>query len=167
MEPDPRSDATTFDVLYRRHAADVFRFALYLSGRRAEAEDITAETFVRAWTAAEPMRMSTVQGYLFTIARNLFLQGLRRSRRQAPLADVHADPAAGPEALASRDSDVRAALAALAQLPELDRAAMLMRAGDEMPYEDIARALGMTLAAVKVRIHRARLALARIREATP
>ena len=156
---------TNLGDLYRQYAPDVFRFALYLSGERAEAEDITAETFVRAWTAPEPVRMSTVKGYLFTIARNLFLQGLRRTKRHAVLEDVHADTGPGPEAQADRDSELRVVLAALRRLPELDRAALLMRAEDEMPYEDIARALGITLASVKVKIHRARLALAHLREA--
>ena len=50
---------TDFGDLYRHHAQDVFRFALYLSGNHAEAEDLTAETFVRAWTAPEPIRMAT------------------------------------------------------------------------------------------------------------
>ena len=155
---------TSFGELYRQYAPDVFRFALYLSGERAEAEDLTSETFVRAWTAPEPVRMSTVKGYLFTIARNLFLQGRRRTRRQSELVDVHADPGPGPEVRADRDSELRVVLAALMRLPEIDRAALLMRAGDEMPYEDIARALGISLASVKVKIHRARLALAHIRE---
>lgn len=155
---------TNFGELYRQHAPDVFRFALYLSGERAEAEDITAETFVRAWTAAERVRMSTVKGYLFTIARNLFLQGRRRKSRETALDDVHPDPRRGPEAHADSDSELRAVLAALRQLPEVDRAALLMRAEDEMPYEDIARALGISLASVKVKIHRARLRLAHIRE---
>jgi DNA-directed RNA polymerase specialized sigma24 family protein len=39
---------TEFEALYGRYAADVFRFALFLSGNRADAEDITSETFVRA-----------------------------------------------------------------------------------------------------------------------
>ena len=155
---------TSFGELYRQYAPDVFRFALYLSGERAEAEDLTSETFVRAWTAPEPVRMSTVKGYLFTIARNLFLHGRRRTRRQSELTDVHADPGPGPEARVDRDSELRVVLAALKRLPEIDRAALLMRAGDEMPYEDIARALGISLASVKVKIHRARLALAHIRE---
>jgi RNA polymerase sigma-70 factor (ECF subfamily) len=149
---------------YRRHAPEVFRFVLYLSGDRSEAEDITAETFVRAWTAPEPIRMATVQGYLFTIARNLFLQGRRRSSRQTVLEDVHAAPGPGPEAQAERGSTLQAVLAALQCVPEIDRAALLMRAADEMPYEEIARALGISLASVKVKIHRVRLALAHIRE---
>jgi RNA polymerase sigma-70 factor (ECF subfamily) len=154
---------TNFGELYRQYAPDVFRFALYLCGERAEAEDITAETFVRAWTAAERIRMSTVKGYLFTIARNLFLHGRRKASRETGLEDVHADRGQGPEAKADADSELRAVLAALGQLPELDRAALLMRAEDEIPYEDIARALGISLASVKVKIHRARLKLAHIR----
>ena len=64
------------------------------------------------------------------------------------------------------NAELRAVLAELQKLPEVDRAALLMRAVEEMPYEEIARALGITLAAVKVKIHRARLALAHIRGAT-
>ena len=156
---------TNFGELYRQHAPDVFRFALYLSGDRTEAEDITAETFVRAWTSPEPIRMATVKGYLFTIARNLFLKSLRRRSRHVELSEALADPRPGPQALAERDSELSAALAALQKLPEIDRAALLMRAQDEMPYDEIARALGISLAAVKVKIHRARLSLARLREA--
>ena len=78
---------TDFSALYERYAPDVFRFALYLSGDRHEAEDITSETFVRAWTAPEPIRTATVKGYLLTIARNLFLQGLRRKSRQTAIDD--------------------------------------------------------------------------------
>jgi len=155
---------TNFGDLYGKYSADVFRFALYLSGNRADAEDITSETFVRAWTAPEPIRMATVKGYLFTIARNLFLQGKRMSARHVELSEELAAPGAGPHARAEQDSELAAALAALQKLPEVDRAALLMRAQDELPYEEIARALGISLASVKVKIHRARLALARIRD---
>ena len=54
----------------------------------------------------------------------------------------------------------------LQKLPEADRAALLMRAQHEMPYEDIAKTLGVSLAAVKVIIHRARLKLAEVRSRT-
>jgi RNA polymerase sigma-70 factor (ECF subfamily) len=136
---------------------------LYLSGQRAEAEDITSETFVRAWTAAEPIRTATVRAYLFTIARNLFLQGIRKKSRQVSLDEDLRDPQASPYAQAEQKAELRAVLAQMQKLPEIDRAALLMRAFDEMPYEEIARSLGISLAAVKVKIHRARLALADIR----
>ena len=76
---------TDFTELYRKYAPDVFRFALYLSGERSEAEDITSETFVRAWTSPEPIVMATVKGYLFTIARNLYLQRLRKRSKHVEL----------------------------------------------------------------------------------
>jgi len=154
---------TDFSALYERYAPDVFRFALYLSGDRHEAEDITSETFVRAWTAPEPIRTATVKGYLLTIARNLFLQGLRRKSRQTAIDDELRDPRASADGQAERNSEVAAVLANLQRIPEGDRAALLLRAVEEMPYEEIARALGISLAATKVRIHRARLALADVR----
>jgi len=158
---------TDLAALYTRYAADVLRFVLYLSGNREDAADITSETFVRAWTSPEPIRMATVKGYLFTIARNLYLQGLRRGRRQVPLPEELLDPAAGPAARAERRSEMEVALAGLQRLAELDRAALLMRAVDELPYEEIARALGLTPAATRVRVHRARRQLIALRDAPP
>jgi RNA polymerase sigma-70 factor, ECF subfamily len=147
-------------ALYRQHAPDVYRYALYLSGQRAEAEDITSETFARVWTSSAPIVMATVKGYLFTIARHLYLQGLRRSLRHDALGDELPDPGAGPEREAESSERLGATVARLQLLPELSRSAVLMHAVDGMAYEEIARVLGLTVAAVKVRIHRARFALA-------
>jgi RNA polymerase sigma-70 factor (ECF subfamily) len=154
---------TGFGELYKKYAPEVYHFALYLSGERGEAQDITSETFVRAWASSEPIRVATVKGYLFTIARNLFLQGLRKKSRNVALDEDLRDPQASPYAQAEQKAELQAVLAGLQKLPEIDRAALLMRAFDEMPYEEIARALGISLASVKVKIHRARLALADIR----
>ncbi len=156
---------TDFSALYRKHAPDVFRFALYLCGERSEAEDITAETFVRVWASPERIEMATVKGYLFTIARNLFLQGLRKKPRQVEL-DLDREPEDGqasPQARAEGKAELRAVVAGMQKLPEVDRAVLLMRAFDGMPYEEIARALDISLGAAKVKVHRARLALSGLR----
>ena len=155
---------TDFSTLYKKYAPEVFRFALYLSGDSSQAEDITSETFVRAWTSPEPIESATVKGYLLTIARNLFLHGLRRKSRQVPLQMELPDPQASPYLQAEQKEEFRALLAGLQELPEIDRAALLMRALDGMPYEEISRTLGISLSSAKVKIHRARLALARIRK---
>jgi RNA polymerase sigma-70 factor, ECF subfamily len=155
---------TDWSALYRKYAPDVFRFALYLSGERSEAEDITAETFVRAWTSPERIEVATVKGYLFTIARNLFLQGLRKRSRQVDLDREVSDARPDPHVQAERKAEFHAVLAEMQKLPEVDRAALALRAFEEMPYEEIARALGISLAAAKVKVHRARLALASLRE---
>ena len=150
---------TDLEALYRQYSADVFRFVLYLSGNRHEAEDITSETFVRAWTAPGEIRQATVKGYLFMIARNLFLKSRQRHRRHVELDEALRDPAPGHDVRAEQASELEDALAGLQELSEVDRAALVMRAMHEMPYDDIAAALGLSLAATKVRIHRARRAL--------
>jgi RNA polymerase sigma-70 factor (ECF subfamily) len=109
--------------------------------------------------------VATVRGYLFTIARNLFLQGLRKKSRHVALDENLRDPQASPYMQVEQKVELQAVLAGLQKLPEIDRAALLMRAFDEMPYEEIAQALGISLSAVKVKIHRARLALTNIRNA--
>jgi RNA polymerase sigma-70 factor (ECF subfamily) len=156
---------TDFSSLYKKYAPDVYRFALYLSGERGEAEDITSETFVRAWTSPGPIEMATVKSYLFTIARNLFLQGLRKKSRHVALDDELRDPQAGPYVQAEQREKLHVVMTELQRLPEASRSALLMRAMDGMAYEEIAQVLGNSLAAVKVKIHRARLALAGFRDA--
>jgi RNA polymerase sigma-70 factor (ECF subfamily) len=154
---------TDFSTLYQKYAPSVFRFALYLSGDRVEAEDITAETFARVWASAEPIRTETVKAYLFAIARNLFLQGLRRSTRRADLSGELADPKPDAQEQSEGRDELRAVLARLRLLPEIDRAAFIMRVFDETPYDEIARALGISVSSAKVKVHRARLALAKAR----
>jgi len=155
---------TDLSTLYKKYASDVFRFALYLSGDRNQAEDITSETFVRVWTSPEPIEVATVKGYLLTIARNLFLHGLRRRSRHVQLDTELPDRQASPHDQAEQKEEFRAVLVGLQKLSEIDRAALLMRALDGMAYEEISRALGISLASAKVKIHRARLALAGIRQ---
>jgi RNA polymerase sigma-70 factor (ECF subfamily) len=155
---------TEFEALYRRYAPDVFRFSYCLCGERAAAEDITSETFVRAWNASGPIRASTAKAYLFAIARNCYLQSLRRRASRGGLAaeldENLPDPAAGPEVRAAGRSELHCVLQALRALPETDRAVILLRAQEELSYEEIAQATGLSLAAVKVKLHRGRLRLA-------
>lgn len=159
-----------FEDLYRRHADDVFRFACWLcGGDRAEAEDVVSETFLRAWTNDQRIEVSTVKGYLFTIARNVLLN---RNRRRRPgtshtLAAQADTTSPGPARAAEQRDELAAAMAAVQALPEAERAALLLRAQHEMPYDEIARTLGISLAAAKVNVHRARLRLAARRPAQP
>jgi RNA polymerase sigma-70 factor (ECF subfamily) len=149
-----------FAALYGEHARDVHRFALYLCGEPALADDLVSEAFLRVWTARSRVDLTTVRGYLFAIVRNLFLQDVRREQRRAPLDDRMAADQPGPETRASDQSTLRTVLTALGTLPEIERAALLMRANDGLPYEEIACALGISTTSAKVKVHRARLKLA-------
>jgi RNA polymerase sigma-70 factor, ECF subfamily len=152
-----------FGSLYRAHASHLRRFALYLSGDEALADDLVSEAFVRAWTARDRVELPTIRGYLFTIVRNLFLHHLRQRHPLAPIMESTADARPGPEEQARGRSDLRVVLAALAALPEVDRAAVLMRADEDLSYEEIAVALDISVSAAKVKVHRARLKLAEAR----
>jgi RNA polymerase sigma-70 factor (ECF subfamily) len=162
-EADQTPKASSFTELYQNHARAVYQFAYYLSGDPALAEDIVSETFLRIWDSAAMVRMETVRGYLFTIARNLFLHDLRRKRKQDQLEDDHSVAASTVKDLESKEA-LRETLAALQTLPETDRAALLLRAHEGVSYEEIARILGLSLSSVKVKIHRARLFLAERRK---
>jgi RNA polymerase sigma factor (sigma-70 family) len=119
----PEAPLTDFARLYREHAADVHRFAVYLAGDLALADDLVSEAFVRVWTARERVELTTVRGYLFAIVRNLFLQHLRHERLRAPLDERIADDQPDPELRATDQSRLQAVLTALHALPEVDRAA--------------------------------------------
>ena len=146
----------TFEEMYETYAFDVYKFALLLSGDKDEAEDITSETFVRAWTSNSPIRTVTLKAYLFTIARNLFLEQQRKRKRQVTLHDIHADPAPSPERIADSKFELRRIHGFLQVLAESDRAALILRAQNELPYAEIARVLDISLSAAKVKVHRAR-----------
>jgi RNA polymerase sigma factor (sigma-70 family) len=157
---------TDFQEMYERHARDLYRFALYLCGNHAEAEDIVSETFVRAWNAPATICLPTAKAYLFTIARNHYLHGRRRAWRRAGLDERLEDPLPGPHTTAQQKEELARVLSVLQALPEVDRSALLMSAFEGMSYGEIAAALTLTVPGVKTKIHRARLKLAQGRART-
>jgi RNA polymerase sigma-70 factor (ECF subfamily) len=162
-----RVQPTTFHELYQRYAEDVYRFAYWLAGNPDDAQDLTSETFVRVWTAPEEPRMESVKAYLFAIARNIHNKQLRRKSRQVAFDDAMneiPDAAASPAQAAVNQEELRQTLDAMQTLPELDRTVLLLRAHQELSYEDIAATTGLSVVAAKVRVFRARAKLAALLE---
>ena len=148
-----------FHDLYQRYYQDVYRFALFLTGDPARAEDLTSDTFVRAWVVRDRIRLATVRAYLLTIAKNLHRDEQRRAPAVAELSDPIVDPRPPVDlqvhyALAL--DDVRARLRRIARG---DRRALLMFVARGMSHREIAEALGVSIGAVKSRIFRARESL--------
>ena len=106
-----------------------------------------------------------MKSYLFTIARNAYIDLLRRAARHTRLDENMPDTRISAQTEMELSEEVRAVLAALQQLPEVDRTVLLMRTLDEMPYEEIAETLGIPVVSAKVKVHRARLKLMRTRQA--
>jgi RNA polymerase sigma-70 factor, ECF subfamily len=103
-----------FRDIYERHYSAVYRLALFLTGDSNLAEDLTADTFVRAWTARDRLRVQTVRAYLLTITRNLHRDQHRR--REARFVELDVAPPDGrpdAECRAEQSSNVRALRSAL------------------------------------------------------
>ena len=144
-----------------RTAGDVHRFVLVpLRGIPALADDILSETFIRLWHARDRRDRTTVKGYLLAIARNLFLADRRHASRMTTLDERAQDTRPGPERRAQAHLELAAVLAALQTPPEIDRAAVLLRAEEGMLDDEAAAALGISPGAARVKVHRARLKLA-------
>ena len=150
------SDKMTFERLYGLYAEDVYRFSFWLTGNSDDAKDITSETFVRVWTAGTETRFESVKAYLFTIAKNLWLREQGKRKRLSRIDEEPHDGGRNTEEHFQQRYDLELALKALQMLPEVDRVVLIMRAQDELSYEDIAAATGLTVSSVKVKLFRAR-----------
>jgi RNA polymerase sigma-70 factor (ECF subfamily) len=149
----------SFREVYERHYGSVYRLALFLTGAPDQADDLAAETFVRAWTARDRLQYATVRAYLLTITRNLYRDQLRASRHFVELHESLATAAPPPAERVERASTLREIRARLPGLAAGDRRALLLYAVCGLSYADVAGRLGISLNAVKSRIARAREAL--------
>ena len=153
-----RPTPASFDEIYGKYSRDVFQFVLYLCGDWAQAEDIASEVFLRLWTSEAEIRTATLKSYLLTIARNLYLEQWRREKRKSPL-EMDVGFAGRQLEDAANRQEVDRMMAALTQLPELERAALLLRAEDEHSYAVIGELLGIPEASARMKVFRARLRL--------
>jgi RNA polymerase sigma-70 factor (ECF subfamily) len=167
-----------FPTFMRDYQNMVFSTAARLTGNAAQAEDISQEVFLKAYENFEQLKTSpTAGGWLKTVATNLSLNHLSRYRnrwkffsefkreRQSDDSDAPAADFAAPETFfAGVDADERRVLVekALDQLPDHQRVPLVLYHFEDMPYDEIAKKLRVSLAKVKTDILRARTALAKI-----
>lgn len=149
-------------ALYAEHGARIHRFLRDLLGDPALAADGTQETFVRAYRKLGDLEEGArVAPWLFGIARHVSME-LRRARFRAGRHVVADGTLPDAPSLSSPESDylgreaLRVVAKALGKLSEERRAMLLLRLDHGMAYDDIALAMGASLAKVKVEIFRAR-----------
>ena len=161
-------DSEAFSQLHRRYYARVFRHALFRCRTTADAEDVAAETFVKAVHYLPQYRFQgeSLLPWLCRIATNLVIDQGRRAHGQAPLSlesaadDVRAlmenlhDSGPSPHELAERHETQALIRAAVATLPSDQADAILLRFGGDLSIQEIAIALGRTEGAIKSLIHR-------------
>lgn len=153
-------DLQAFEVLVRRHQAPVYRVALRMVGNTADAEDIGQETFVQAWRSLAGFHgESAFSTWLYRIASNRSLDLLAKRRPNLEMRDVSSDPDLDPAAILDSRERTASVIRAVLALPLEQRAPLVLREFEGLSYETIGEILGISLPAVKGRIHRARLAL--------
>ena len=164
-------DMIAFEELVNKYKQQVIHVIHRSIRDFSEAEDLAQNVFVQVFKSAHRYEASAkFATWLFTIARNLCLNEVRRrSRHQAESLDasqaVHEDQpvrqyedvknAAPPDAVLRTELEDKIAQA-LADLPENQRTAIVLCQQDELSYEEIAEVLGTTLSATKSLIHRGR-----------
>lgn len=139
------------------------RYARALVGERAAADDLVQDTLERAWAhSAQWQADSNLRAWLLTIMHNLRADQLRR--RKLPL--VSADESELPCRPTQSDGlELDALAAAIGQLPEEQRAVLLLVALEEMRYADVASTLSIPLGTVMSRLARARERLRQLLDA--
>jgi RNA polymerase sigma-70 factor (ECF subfamily) len=134
-----RGDLDAAAQLYDRHHRGLFSYVRALLRDRAAAEDVVQDAFLRLLVADVHRPILSVQAYLYTIARNLALDALRRRSR-------HSEPQAHPESQVSTpDGDPRArqAVEALEQLPEEQRETVVLKIFSGLTFAQIGEVLSV------------------------
>jgi RNA polymerase sigma factor (sigma-70 family) len=150
--------AADFDRLYRRHAPSVYRYAFAVLGNRADAEDVTQQTFLNAYRAIEHgTKPRKAENWLLRIAHNEVRRHFRTNGKAVEVEydERHAQPV--PEGSGPGFADI---VRALQQLPPTQRSALVMREFEGRSYAEIAEVLEVTQSALETLIFRARRALA-------
>jgi RNA polymerase sigma-70 factor (ECF subfamily) len=160
QDPDPRvlararaGDIGAFEALVREYQADVWRFAYHFTRDRQLAEDVTQESFLRAYRFLRTFRGdSKFTSWLFRIARNCAMDAIRR--RAGQQSREHPLPLGPP------DPEARAELhAALSSVSAEHREPFLLIEVFGLSYQEAADVLNIRVGTVKSRMHRARHAM--------
>jgi len=154
-------DEGAFEQLVRRHTPTLYAGALRATGSPQLAEEVVQDAWLSAWLHLAGFRgHSSVRTWLVRITTTKALNALRRPQRTVPLEAVPEPAVAGTEQEAERREQARAVRAAVAALPARQREAVVLRDLEGLTYEEVAVALGCSVASVKSALHRGRQALA-------
>ena len=170
-----RGDPASFREFYDRHAGAVFTVCYRLTGRREDAEDLTQDVFLRAWSSAREFRGEAGPAtWLYRIAVHRYLDVTRRKKmrkilsldfRGAPeIGDSKSEPIAAareePSRIYERNEIERILRRAMGDLPERQKTALVLQHDGGLSVEEIAEVLGLATGSVESLLHRAKKNLA-------
>lgn len=153
-----KGDKSAFGRIYKEFLPRIYRFVFYLVPDNAIAEDITQDTFVKAWESLPRFssKKGTIQSYLYAIARNTVIDH-QRKKKESRLDMDYAQQIGSGENLENmlinleRVSKVHEALSSLSKE---DRDVVVLRYFEEMSYKEIAEVVNQTEGAIRVKTHR-------------
>ena len=166
-------DKSAFNALIRKHEVRAYQYAFRLTRNPEEAADIVSDGFVRVYNALHNFKShSAFTTWLYRILTNCYLDARKKekSRQTTSLESVIQtadgemerqveDPGLSPYDDVERTERERSVETAVSQLPEYQRAMIVMYHAESMTYEEIAAALDLPVGTVKSRLNRARLSL--------
>jgi len=163
-----KGDEEAFTLLYRRHQAALYRFALRMTGNTWAAEEIVQDVFMMLMR--DPRKYDatrgTLGGFLYGVTRNRVLKHLERLPREVPLEEQHENgtrlglkDASSPALLAERGERVERVWAAVLDLPAEFREAVVLCELEERSYEEAAQIIGCPIGTIRSRLHRGRALL--------
>jgi len=164
-------DERAFEQLVAKHQQAVIGTIGKMTNHSPETEDIAQQVFLRLWKAASRYKpKAKFTTYLFTITRNLVFNDTRKKTRRRELSidtdeqnwhDSIADPSSSsrPDQSLAEDELRLQVDKAVADLPETQRLAVILRRYEQMSYDEIAEVLDTSVSAVKSQLFRARKSL--------
>ncbi len=152
-------DQEAFGELYDRHVVRVYRHIYYMVGNAAEAEDLTSQTFLRAWEAIDryQVRGAPFVSWLLRIAHNLGVSHLRAKRETSQVHEGIIDDKLprDPEWAYAQTAEEEMVRQAILGLREEQRQVILLRFIEDLDYREVADIIGKSVAAIRVIQHRA------------
>lgn len=158
-------DAAAFHAIFSRYSKPVLSFIYSLLGNRGHAEELTQETFIRAYRRLFSMRRDTrLSTWLFGIARNVVREAIKEKYRDQrkvgldePLCRNLQDIRTGPDERMIAGELIRAIQKALDALTEDHRVVFVLKVLHKMRYDEISDVTGSSIGKLKTDLHRARL----------
>jgi RNA polymerase sigma-70 factor (ECF subfamily) len=165
-----KGDEEAFTLLYRRHQAAMYRFALRMTGNAWAAEEIVQDVFMILMRAPKKYDSArgTLGGFLYGIARNRVMKHLERLPREVSLEEKNEDgsgpgivlqDASTPATHAEKRERADHVRAAVLDLPPEFREAVVLCELEELSYEEAAQVAGCPIGTIRSRLHRARALL--------
>jgi RNA polymerase sigma-70 factor (ECF subfamily) len=173
IERAQKGDRAAFDDLVRKHEARAYQYAFRLTPNAEEACDVVADAFIRVYGALHNFKgNSAFTTWLYRIVTNCYLDLRKRDKskfnvsldqtlpgQEQEMERQIEDDRPGPDGEAERNERERRMEDAVSQLPEYQRAMIVMYHAEGLAYEEIAEALDLPIGTVKSRLNRARLQL--------